>query len=80
MMTKVNFVGAVLRAAVAIGIASGGITAATAHQASTMGGMQMAPGSKMDMKGKPMDMKGMKMPAKKPMHHKHAMHKKSAAK
>lgn len=79
-MTKVNFAGAVLRATVAIGFASGGITAATAHQTNSMGGMQMAPGSKMDMKGKHMDMKGMKMPTKKPVHHKQAKHQKSATK
>ncbi len=78
-MTKLKFAGTALRVAVAIGIASGGMTAATAQTTNSMGGMQMAPGSKMDMKGK-------KMPAKTAAHHnhatqhKHAMHKKSASK
>jgi hypothetical protein len=40
---------------------------ATAQMGNSMGGMKMAPGAKMDMKGR-------KMPAKKPMHHKKAAH------
>lgn len=50
-MANLTFAGAALRTLVAIGIAGGGITAATAQTASPMGGMKMAPGSNMDMKG-----------------------------
>lgn len=82
-MTKFKFAGTALRAAVAIGIAGSGITAAMAHPGHTMGGMQMAPGSTMDMKADKMDMKGKKMPAMKSAHHTqhaHHHHHKSAAK
>lgn len=51
-MTKMKIASAMLRAIVAIGIASGGITSAIAQTGNSMGGMQMAPGSKMDMKDK----------------------------
>jgi hypothetical protein len=76
-MTHLKLVGAALRAAVVFGIVSGSMSAAIAQTSGSMGGMQMAPGSKMDMK---------KMPAKKAAHHnhatqhKHAKHHKSAAK
>lgn len=72
-MTKLKFAGAVLRAAVAIGMASGGVAAASAQTGNTMGNMQMAPGSKMDMKTKA---------TPKPTHHKKAKHRhhKAAAK
>jgi hypothetical protein len=72
MMTIAKFATAMLRAAVTVGIAAAGITAATAQTDNSMGGMQMAPGSKMDMKGK-------KMPAMKMAHHKKAMHHHQAA-
>ena len=78
-MTNLKCAGAVLRTVVAIGIASGGIAAATAQTNNSMAGMKMGPDSKMDMQDK-------KMPAKKSAdhkhaaHHKHAMHKKSATK
>lgn len=71
-MTKMKIASAMLRAIVAIGIASGGITSAIAQTGNSMGGMQMAPGSKMDMKDK-------KMSVKKPMHHKKVMHHHKAA-
>jgi hypothetical protein len=67
MMVKMKFAGAMLRAAVALGIVGASVTAATAQMGNSMGGMKMAPGAKMDMKGR-------KMPAKKPMHHKKAAH------
>ena len=70
-MTDLKFAGAALRAAVVIGIASGSMTAATAQTSNSMGGMQMAPGSKMDMKAKA-------MPAKKAAHHNHTTHHKHA--
>ena len=78
-MTKLKWAGPVLRAVMAIGIASGGIAAATAQTNNSMAGMKMGPDSKMDMQDK-------KMPANKSAnhkhvaHHKHAMHKKSATK
>jgi hypothetical protein len=72
MMTKVKIASAMLRAVVAIGIASGGITSAIAQTGNSMRGIQMAPGSKMDMKDK-------KMSAKKPMHDKKVMHHHKAA-
>ena len=77
-MTNFKLAGAALRAAVVIGFASGSMSAATAQTSNSLGGMQMAPGSKMDMKAK--------MPAKKTAQHKraaphkHAKHHKSAAK
>lgn len=71
-MTKLKFTSAVLRVMVATGIATAGFTAANAHAPNSMGGMQMAPGSKMDMKG-------MKMPAKNAVHHKHGGHHKHPA-
>ena len=77
-MTNFKLTGTTLRAAVAIGLTVGSISAATAQTSNSMGGMQMAPGSKMDMKAP--------MPAKKAAHHshatqhKHAKHHKSAAK
>lgn len=74
MMTKIKLAGAMLSAVVAIGIVGGGVTAATAQTGSPMGKMQIAPGSKMDMRGK-------KMSSKKPAHHKKTMrHHKAAAK
>ena len=63
-MTNFKLTGTALRAAVAIGIAVGSMTAATAKTSNSMGGMQMAPGSKMDMKAP--------MLAKKAAHHSHA--------
>ena len=50
-MANLTFAGAALRTIVAIGIVGGGIATATAQTTSPMGGMRMAPGSKMDMKG-----------------------------
>jgi hypothetical protein len=72
-MTNSKFAGAMLRAVVAFSVAGLGVSAASAQSDKSMGGMQMAPGSKMDMKAK-------KLPAKKPAHHKAAKHHKSASK
>jgi hypothetical protein len=51
MMTNMKLASTALRAAVIVGLAVGGVSAATAHPTGTMGGMKMAPGSKMEMKG-----------------------------
>ncbi len=48
-MTNMKLASTALRAAVIVGLAIGGISAATAHPTNTMGDMKMAPGSKMDM-------------------------------
>lgn len=72
-MTKKQFAGAMLRVVAAIGIASGSIGAASAQSGNSMGGMQMAPGSKTAMTDK-------KAPAKKAAHHKTAKHHHKAAK
>ncbi len=48
-MTNMKLASTALRAAVIVGLAMGGVSAATAHPTSTMGDMKMAPGSKMDM-------------------------------
>jgi hypothetical protein len=71
-MKSSKFAGAMLRAVVAVSVAGLGVSAASAQDKS-MGGMQMAPGSKMEMKGN-------KMPAKKSAHHKAAKHHKSSKK
>ena len=81
-MTNFKLTGTALRAAVAIGIAVGGITAATAQTSNSMGGMQMAPGSKMDMKA-PMPAKKAALRSHATQHkhatlHKHAKHHHSA--
>jgi hypothetical protein len=72
-MTNSKFAGAMLRAVVAFSIAGFGVSAASAQSDKSMGGMQMAPGSKMDMKTK-------KPSAKKPAHHQAPKHHKSASK
>ena len=72
-MKSSKFAGAALRAVVAFSIASLSVSAASAQDNQAMGGMKMAPGSKMEMKGK-------KMPAHKPAHHKAGKHHKSAKK
>jgi hypothetical protein len=72
MMTKFKFAKALLGTAVAIGIAGVGVTAASAQSGKAMGGMQMAPGAKMDMTGN-------KMAAPKPAHRARAAHHPRAA-
>ena len=52
-MTKMRFAGRLLQAVAAIGIATAGISAASAQSSGgSMAGMKMAPGDKMDMKSK----------------------------
>lgn len=72
-MTRHQLAGTMLRMVLAIGLAGTGISAASAQTGNSVGAMQMAPGAKMDMKGK-------KMPAKKSAHHRKAMHHKSTKK
>ncbi|MBP2274628.1 hypothetical protein [Sphingomonas sp. PL20] len=63
-MTKMKFAGRLLQTVAAIGIATAGISAASAQSnGGSMGGMKMAPGDKMDMKSK-------KAAPKKAAHHK----------
>lgn len=68
-MTKIKFAGRLLQTVAAIGIATGGISAASAQSnGGSMAGMKMAPGSKMDMKSKKPAPK--KAAPKKAAHHK----------
>ena len=72
-MTNSKFAGTMLRAVVAFSVAGLVVSAASAQDDKSMGGMQMAPGSKMDMKGK-------KAATKKPAQHRGAKHHKAASK
>jgi hypothetical protein len=51
-MKNLTLVGVALRATAAIALAASGVASATAQTSNSMGGMQMAPGSKMEMKGR----------------------------
>jgi hypothetical protein len=72
MMTHMKLASTALRAAVIVGLAIGGVSAATAHPTGTMGGMKMAPGSKMEMKGD-------EKTVTKTTHHSHMKHHTKAA-
>ena len=72
-MTKLKSGAAALRTAMAIAIVGSGLSAASAQMSSSMGGMQMAPGSRVGMKGS-------NMTAMNSGNHKHAIRKKTAVK